>query len=92
MTTAVDDDQMLGRNPCRIKGADNEHTPERPVLTVAQVFELAELLGRRPVGNVRGLGSGVFRLRYQDLILHNEIAEDGPWVSLTVYFHPAEST
>ena len=65
MTTAVDDDKMLSRNPCRIRGADNEHTPERPVLTLAQVFELAELLGRRPVGNVRKLGSG-FRLRYRE--------------------------
>ncbi|MGI5223821.1 hypothetical protein [Actinoallomurus sp. CA-142502] len=66
MTTAVDDDKMLSRNPYRVRGADNEHTPERPVLTVAQVFQLAELLGRRPVGNVRKLGSGGFRLRYRE--------------------------
>jgi integrase len=66
MTTAVEDDKMLSRNPCRIRGADNEHTPERPVLTLAQVFELAELLGRRPVGNVRKLDSGGFRLRYRE--------------------------
>ncbi|GLY87926.1 hypothetical protein Airi02_058550 [Actinoallomurus iriomotensis] len=58
---------MLSRNPCRIKGADNEHTAERPILTVAQVFELAELLGRRPIGNVHKVGAGAFRLRYTEL-------------------------
>lgn len=66
LTTAVEDDKMLNRNPCRIRGADNEHAPERPVLTLAQVFELADLLGRGPVGNVRKLSSGGFRLRYRE--------------------------
>ncbi|MEU4235054.1 tyrosine-type recombinase/integrase [Nonomuraea sp. NPDC026600] len=42
LMTASDEDKMIARNPCRIKGADNEHTPERPVLTLAQVFELAD--------------------------------------------------
>lgn len=41
MTTAVDD-ELLGRHPCRIKGAGSEPTPERPVATVRQVFALAE--------------------------------------------------
>jgi hypothetical protein len=44
MMTAVDDGIIL-RNPCRIRGAGSEPTPERPVLTVTQVFELA---GRLP--------------------------------------------
>ena len=38
--------------------------PERPVLTVAQVFELAERVGRRPVGNIRKLPEGGYRLRF----------------------------
>ncbi|MDR8407990.1 site-specific integrase [Nonomuraea sp. 3-1Str] len=42
LMTAVEEDKLIARNPCRIKGADNEHTPERPVLTVTQVFELAD--------------------------------------------------
>jgi integrase len=42
--TAVDDD-VIRRNPCRIKGADQEHAAERPTLTPAQVAELA---GRMP--------------------------------------------
>jgi integrase len=41
MNTAVDDDRVI-RNPCRIKGAAEEKTPERPVATVPQVFALAE--------------------------------------------------
>jgi len=53
------------RPPCRIRGAGSETVPERPVLTVAQVFELAELVGRRPIGNVRQLAGGGYRLRFQ---------------------------
>ena len=65
LMTAVEEDKILPRNPCRIRGAGDEDTAERPVLTVAQVFALAELVGRRPVGNIRkslraatGCGSG----------------------------------
>lgn len=42
LMTAAEEDKLISRNPCRIKGADNEHTPERPVITVSQVFELAD--------------------------------------------------
>lgn len=45
MFTAVDDGRVK-RNPCRIKGADQEHSPERPVATVLEVFALAD---RMPV-------------------------------------------
>lgn len=65
LSTAVDEDKILPRNPCRIRGAGSERASERPVLTVAQVFELADLIGRRPVGNVRQLDSGGHRLRFQ---------------------------
>lgn len=44
--TAVDDGRIK-RNPCRIKGADQEHSPERPVATVAQVFALADQMPPR---------------------------------------------
>ncbi|GLW10300.1 hypothetical protein Misp01_54280 [Microtetraspora sp. NBRC 13810] len=53
LMTAVEDDGIIPRNPCRIRGAHAEHAEERPVLTVPQVFELADRLGRRPFGNVR---------------------------------------
>jgi integrase len=65
LATAVEEDKILARNPCRIRGAGTERAPERPVLTVAQVFELAELAGRRPIGNIRRLPDGQYRLRYQ---------------------------
>ncbi|HEY6315285.1 MAG TPA: tyrosine-type recombinase/integrase [Streptosporangiaceae bacterium] len=62
LMTAVEDDNLLPRNPCRIRGAGAEDAGERPVLTVTQVFELAEQVGRRPVGNIRKLVGG-YRLR-----------------------------
>jgi integrase len=65
LATAVEEDKILARNPCRVRGAATERAPERPVLTVAQVFELAELVGRRPVGNIRQLPGGGYRLRYR---------------------------
>jgi integrase len=46
MNTAVDDG-LIRRNPCRIDGAGQEHSPERPVLTIAQVFALADSFDRR---------------------------------------------
>jgi integrase len=49
LTTAVEDDRLLARNPCRIRGADRETPEERPVLTVAQVFQLADSMPRPPL-------------------------------------------
>jgi integrase len=46
LNTAVDDG-LIRSNPCRVKGADKETSPERPVLTVAQVFALADAIGPR---------------------------------------------
>jgi integrase len=65
MTTAVEEDKILPRNPCRVRGAGEEHAAERPVLTVAQVFDLAERIGRRPVGSIRKLPAGGYRLRFR---------------------------
>ena len=47
LMTAAEDDEIIPRNPCRIRGADREHSAERPVLTVPQVFALAELMPAR---------------------------------------------
>jgi len=44
--TAVDD-KMIKGNACRIKGAGNEDSPERPVPTVAEVYALAGAVGLR---------------------------------------------
>jgi integrase len=41
LMTAVDD-QIIPRNPCRIRGAGTEKPAERPVLTTRQVLDLAD--------------------------------------------------
>jgi integrase len=46
LATAVEDG-LIRRNPCRMKGAGTEHSPERPLLTVGQVYELADACGAR---------------------------------------------
>jgi hypothetical protein len=58
------ENKILPHNPCRIRGAGTEDAGERPVLTLAQVFELAEQAGRRPVGNIRSVTGG-YRLRFR---------------------------
>ena len=47
LNTAVREDEILAKNPCRIKGYDRYHTPERPTATVRQVFALAEAMPPR---------------------------------------------
>jgi integrase len=44
--TAVDDD-LVSRNPCRIKGAGKESAAERRIATVAQVDAIADAIGIR---------------------------------------------
>ncbi|MDF3146529.1 MULTISPECIES: site-specific integrase [unclassified Streptomyces] len=46
MNTAVDD-ELIRRNPCRIKGADRYDVPERPVLGVTEVFAIADSIAPR---------------------------------------------
>lgn len=46
MATAADDG-LIRRNPCRVRGAGSEKSPERPVLSVAQVYALADAAGPR---------------------------------------------
>ncbi|MET8439160.1 tyrosine-type recombinase/integrase [Streptomyces sp900116325] len=46
METAVDD-ELIRRNPCRIRGAGKESSAERQIATVDQVDALADALGPR---------------------------------------------
>jgi integrase len=46
MNTAVDDG-IVSRNPCRIRGASQDRSPERPVLSVGEVVALAEVVPAR---------------------------------------------
>ena len=46
MSTAVDYG-IIRRNPCRIRGAGLDRSPERQVLTIRQVARLAAAIGPR---------------------------------------------
>lgn len=46
MNTAVADGHIV-KNPCQVKGAGTEHSPERPIANVAQVHALADAIGPR---------------------------------------------
>ncbi|SFS79988.1 Phage integrase, N-terminal SAM-like domain [Streptomyces harbinensis] len=41
------DDELIRRNPCRIRGAGKESAAERPIATVVQVDALADVMGPR---------------------------------------------
>lgn len=43
LATAVED-ELLTRNPCTVKGAGTERTPERPVVSIEQVYALADAI------------------------------------------------
>lgn len=46
LNTAVRD-KRVRENPCQIKGADKESSPERPVLSVPEVYRLADAIALR---------------------------------------------
>lgn len=46
MNTAVEDG-LVRRNPCRIKGAGVERSPERPVASIGQVYAIADAIQPR---------------------------------------------
>ncbi|MFJ8910617.1 tyrosine-type recombinase/integrase [Amycolatopsis sp. NPDC102389] len=45
--TAVNEDRMVKRNPCNIKGAGDDDSPERSVLNIRQVFAIADAVPPR---------------------------------------------
>jgi integrase len=65
LNTATDDGRIK-RNPCRIKGAGQHRTPERPTATVAQVYRLADLVPARY--RVLVLAAALTGLRWGELI------------------------
>ena len=42
MLATAADDKLIGRNPCRIKGAGEEYSPERPVLPLSSLLRLLD--------------------------------------------------
>lgn len=63
--TAVDDD-LIRRNPCRIKGAEQDKAPERPTATLDQVFAIAEAI--QPRYRLLVLLAAFAQLRFGELV------------------------
>jgi integrase len=69
MNTALDDEVVRRRNPCRIKGADKEHAPERPTASVEQVYGVAGVAGSiKPWYRVLVLTAALTGLRWGELM------------------------
>jgi integrase len=66
MNTALDDELIRGRNPCRIKGADKEQAAERPTASVTQVYAIAE--ASKPWYRALVLMAAMTGLRWGELV------------------------
>jgi excisionase family DNA binding protein len=76
LNTAVDDG-LIRLNPCRIKGAGEEKSPERPVLTLSQVFagaSLRELMDRMGHSTTRAALIYQHRTSLRDKMIADEIS------------------
>ena len=76
------DDEMIRRNPCRIKGAGEHHTPERPVAAIAQVLDLADRVPAR--FRVLILLAAFTSLRYGELAALRRCDLDAECTTVTV--------
>lgn len=85
LNTAVQEDALIARNPCRVRGADRESAPERPVLTVDQIFALADAMRYRRL-RVLILVTAFATLRWGEAtaLRRADIAPDGSWVRVSV--------
>lgn len=84
LTTAVQEDGLLTRNPCRVPGADRERPAERPVITVTQVFDLADRMRFRRF-RVLILLAAFATLRWGEVtaLRRCDVAADGSWVRVS---------
>jgi integrase len=65
LNTAVDDD-LIRRNPCRIKGAGQDKSEERPTASLAQVFAIVDAI--EPRYRLLVLLAAFGQLRFGDLV------------------------
>ncbi len=86
LNTAVEEDRILQRNPCRVRGADRENPAERPVLSVAQVFDLAGRMPERFRALVLLAAFGSLRWGEVTALRRCDVAEDGSWVRVSRAF------
>lgn len=90
LNTAVEEDKILTRNPCKVRGADKEESPERPVLTIAQVFQLADQMPPRFRAMVLLAAFASLRWGEVTALRRCDIAEDASSVGIARSF--VEST
>jgi integrase len=84
LMTATTEDKMIPRNPCQIRGAGVENPEERPVLSLAEVFELADRM-KHPRYRALILLSVFGTLRWGEVtgLRRRDLAPDGSWVRVT---------
>jgi integrase len=85
--TAVDDD-LLRRNPCRIKGAGQDKADERPTATLQQVFAIADAI--QPRYRLLVLLAAFAQLRFGELVALRRRDIDAPTMELRVRRATAE--
>jgi integrase len=83
LNTAVDPDRIIARNPCKVPGADRETPAERPVISVAQVFDLAERMPARFKAMVLVTAFASLRFGEVTALRRSDIAGDASWLRVT---------
>lgn len=85
LNTAASEDRIIRANPCRVRGADKENPAERPTLTVAQVFALADAMPDLRY-RLLVLVTAFCSLRWGEVsaLRRGDAAEDGSWVRVSV--------
>jgi integrase len=86
LNTAVDPDRIITRNPCRVPGADKETPEERPVLSVEQVFKIADAMPPRLRALVLLAAFASLRWGEVSALRRMDIAEDASWVRVSRAF------
>jgi integrase len=87
LMTAATEDKMISRNPCQIRGAGLENPAERPVLSLAEVFDLADRM-KQPRYRALILLSVFGTLRWGEVtaLRRRDLAPDGSWVRVAGAF------
>jgi integrase len=86
LNTAVDPDAILSRNPCKVPGAGRESPEERPLVTVAQVFDVAERMPDRWSAMVLLAAFGSLRFGEVIALRCGDLAKDASTVRISRAF------
>lgn len=86
LNTAVDPDAIIPRNPCKVPGAEKENPAERPLLTVGQVFTLAERMPDRWSAMVLLAAFGSLRFGEVTALRRCDVAKHGTSVRIARAF------